>query len=212
MSDLQCPATLLIARHGEARYAGSAMEGVLSDEGDALTDRGRWQVRHLVDQVRSRRVAAVYSSRMAQAVESAELAASELSLLPVAVDGLEEFSVGDLAGVSIHDERAKRVFDAWLLGDLDIGCPGAEDGHLVVKRFTEAIGGIADTHRGEAVLVFTHGGVMSLAIPRVSVNAGRDVAARRFLANCAVAEVEVDADGWRLVTWPGTTDPDPVLV
>jgi len=203
MSDLQCPVTLLISRHGEAEYAQT---GVLSDEGGRLTVTGRDQVRHLTGEVRARRIAAVYSSRMGRAVESAELAALELGLRPVVVDGLQEFSVGDLAGVSFHDERAREVFDSWLVGDLDAGCPGAEDGHFVVKRFTEAIGEIADTHRGETVLVFTHGGAMSLAIPRVAVNAGNDVAAQRFLPDCGVAEVEVDADGWRLVSWPGSSE------
>ena len=130
------------------------------------------QVRVLVEQLVSRRVAAVYSSRMERAVESADLAASELGVRSAAVDGLQEFAAGELAGA-------------------------------VVTRFTKAIEDIADTHRGETVLVLTHGGAMSLAIPRVSVNAGNDVAAQRFLPNCAVAEVEVDADGWRLVSWPG---------
>ncbi|MEO8555481.1 MAG: histidine phosphatase family protein [Actinomycetota bacterium] len=150
MSDLQCPATLLIARHGDAV-----------------------QVRVLVEQVRSRRVAAVYSSRMQRAVESADLAASQLGLQPIAVDGLQELAVGELAGA-------------------------------VLKRFTKAIEEITDMHRGETVLVFAHGGTMSLAIPKVSVNAGNDVAAQRFLPHCVPAEVEVDADGWRLVSWPGS--------
>ncbi|HEX7535406.1 MAG TPA: histidine phosphatase family protein [Dermatophilaceae bacterium] len=204
MSDLQCPATVLIAGHGEAEYA---VAGVLSDEGGRLTETGRGQVHDLAEQVRSHRVAAVYSSRMQRAVESAKLAALALGLQPLVADGLQEFSVGDLAGLGFHDERAQRVFDAWLLGDLRAGCPGGEEGHGVVRRFTEAIGGIADRHRGETVLVFTHSGAMSLAIPRVSVNAGSDFSARRFLASCAVAEVQVDSDGWRLMSWPGTTDP-----
>jgi probable phosphoglycerate mutase len=148
MSDLQCPATMLIARHGDAD-----------------------QVRVLVEQVRPRRVAAVYSSRMDRAVESAELAASELGVRSAEVDGLQESS-----------------------GELAVA---------VLTRFTKAIEGIADVHRGETVLVFAHSGAMSLVIPRLSVNMRNDVAAQRFLSNCAVAEVEVDADGWRLVSWPG---------
>jgi 2,3-bisphosphoglycerate-dependent phosphoglycerate mutase len=203
MSDLQCPATMLVARHGDAGYA---VDSVLSDDDGALTDKGRDQVRHLVDQVRSRRVAAVYSSRMGRAVESAELAAAQLGLRSLAVDGLQEFSVGDLAGVSFHDDRAQQVFDAWLHGDLAAACPGAEDGHTVVKRFKGALDEIADRHRGETVLVFTHGGAMSLAIPRLSVNLRNDLAVQRFLPNCVAAEIEVDADGWRVVTWPGAPD------
>jgi probable phosphoglycerate mutase len=201
MSDLQCPATLLIARHGDAEYA---VDGVMSDDGGALTDKGRAQVRHLVEQVRPRRIAEVYSSTMHRAVQSAELAASDLGVRAIAVDGLQEFAVGELAGVSHKHPRAQLVFDAWLHGDLDIGGPGAEDGHAVVKRFREALDEIADTHRGETVLVFTHGGVMSLAIPRLAVNVRNDLATQRFLPNCVPAEVEVDADGWRLVSWPGS--------
>jgi len=203
MSDLQCPATLLVSRHGDAQYS---VEGVMSDDGGALTDKGRDQVRHLVGQVGSRRVAAVYSSKMGRAVESAELAASELGLHSLAVDGLQEFSVGELAGVSFHDDRAQQVFDAWLHGDLAAACPGAEDGHTVVKRFKGALDVIADRHRGETVLVFTHGGAMSLAIPRLSANLRNDPAAQRFLPSCVAAEIEIDADGWRVLTWPGGTD------
>ena len=204
MSDLHCPATLLIARHGDAQYG---VDGVLSDDGGALTDKGREQVRHLVEQVRPRRIAEVYCSTMDRAVQSAELAASELGVRPVVADGLQEFSVGELAGVSFQDPRAQQVFDGWLHGDLDAGCPGAEDGHAVVKRFREALEEIADTHRGETVLVFTHGGVMSLVVPRLSSNVRNDlVAGQRFLPNCVPAEVEVDADGWRVISWPGSTD------
>lgn len=203
MSDLQCPATLLIARHGDAKYA---VDGVLSDDGGWLTDLGRAQVGELAETLRSRRIAAVYSSRMARAVESGQLAASKLGAKPFAVDGLQEFSVGELAGVSYQDPRAQQVFDAWLHGDLAVGCPGAEDGHAVVERFAKALEVIADTHRGETVLVFTHGGAMSLVIPRLSDNARNDLAAQRFLPNCVPAEVEVDADGWRILFWPGTTD------
>ena len=203
MSDLQCPATLLVARHGDAEYA---LAGVLSDDGGRMTVRGREQVRHLAGQIRARRIAAVYSSRMAPAVESAELAASELGLQHVVVEGLQEFSVGDLAEVSSPDEQTQKVFEAWLLGDLDAACPGAEDGHLVVSRFTKALGEIADLHRGETVLVFSHGGAMGLVLPRVSVNGRNNLATARPLPNCVPAEVEIDGDGWRLISWPGTTD------
>jgi probable phosphoglycerate mutase len=203
MSDLHCPAALLIARHGDAGYL---VDGVLSDDGGWLTDKGREQVRHLVEQVRPRRIAEVYCSTMGRAVQSAELAASELGVRPIAVDGLQEFSVGDLAGVSYRDPRAQQVFDGWLHGDLDAGCPRAENGHAVVKRFKQALEAIADLHRGETVLVFTHGGVMSLVVPRLSADVRNDLAAQRFLPNCVPAEVDVDADGWRIVSWPGSTD------
>ena len=204
MSDLQCPATLLVTRHGEARYA---RPGRLSDDGGELTDLGRAQVTTLATSLLAERVAAVWASTMQRAVESAEIAAEVLGVPARALDGLQEFSVGDLDGVSLVDRRAQVVFDQWLAGDLDAGCPGGEDGHALVRRYREAVETIADLHRGERVLVFSHGGVMSLVIPRLSTNVRRDLAAQRFLPHCAPAELEVDADGWAVRSWPGTTDP-----
>ncbi|MGN6635141.1 MAG: histidine phosphatase family protein [Oryzihumus sp.] len=89
-----------------------------------------------------------------------------------------------------------------MAGDLDAGCPGGEDGHTLVNRYREAVGTIADQHRGETVLVFSHGGVMSLVLPRLALNARNDLAAQRFLPNCVPAELAVDADGWLLRSWP----------
>jgi probable phosphoglycerate mutase len=174
MSDLQCPATLLIACHGEARYA---TDGTGSDDGGGLTERGRGQVRHLVEQVRARRIADVYSSTMVQAVQSAELASSGLGVRRIATAGLQELSVG-------------------------------ENGDAAARRFKEAINEIADARRGETVLVFTHGAVMSLALPLLSLNVRTDHAASQRLPSCVAAEVEVDADGWRIVSWPEWPAPD----
>ena len=69
-----------------------------------------------------------------------------------------------------------------------------------------ALQSIADQHRGEQVLVFTHGGVMSLVLPRVSVNVRNDLAHQRFLPNAVPARVEAGDDGWRVITWPGQVD------
>jgi hypothetical protein len=92
MSDLQCPATLLM---------------VPSEISQA-------QVHQLVEQVRTRRVAAVYSSRAEAAVTSAELAASELGLQPRLVEGLDESSAGfteAIGGISdIHRGESVVVF------------------------------------------------------------------------------------------------------
>ncbi|HEY7988182.1 MAG TPA: histidine phosphatase family protein, partial [Lapillicoccus sp.] len=61
MSDLQCPARFLVARHGEAMYAHPEL---LSDEGGRLTDLGKEQAADLAERLRGERVAAVYTSRL----------------------------------------------------------------------------------------------------------------------------------------------------
>jgi probable phosphoglycerate mutase len=203
VSDLQCPATMLFAAGGEAQCAAG---GVWPQDDDALTEQGRAQVRHFVAQVADRRVAAVYSSAMRRAAESAELAASALGLPVVVLDDLQELSAGDSEPVSCDDQGARHVSHGRVQAGLDIGWPPAQDGRLVVERFGEAIGAIADTYRGETVLVFTDAAVMSLAVRRLSVNVGDHLAGAPNLPHCAVAEVEVDSDGWRLVSWPGPSE------
>lgn len=203
MSDLFCAATLLVARHGDADYPHA---GVLSDDGGWLTDKGRVQVGALVDSLRSRNIAGVYSSPMQRAVESGALAAEQLGVRAGLVNGLEEFSVGALVGRDHDDPELMGVFEAWKAGHLGTFIPGGESGQAVLDRYYGALEEIADQHRGETVLVFSHGGVMSFALPRMGVNVRNDLAAQPFLPNCAVAEISMDADGIVVHSWPGSAD------
>ena len=203
VSDLHCPATLLVARHGDAEYGHPS---VLSDEGGWLTIRGREQVRALAQSLGDRRIARVYTSPLQRAVESGELVATLLDVDAVVVEGLEEFSVGALAGRPHDDPELASVFKAWMHGDPGRFIPGGESGADVLRRYRDALQAIADQHRGETVLVFSHGGVMSFALPRLADPVRQDLLARAFLPNCGAAEVRVDADGFDVVTWPGSID------
>jgi probable phosphoglycerate mutase len=95
------------------------------------------------------------------------------------------------------------VFDRWLDGEASAALPGAETGAELVARFAGALEGIADRHRGETVVVVSHGGVMTLALPAMAGRSAKALAAAAPLDNAAVVEVEGDADGWRIVCWPG---------
>ena len=203
MSDLHCPATLLVARHGDAGYPHAK---VLSDDGGWLTDKGKHQVRELAESLRPRNVAGIWTSRLQRAVESGAIAAQVLGVESRAVDGLEEFSVGALAGRDHDDPELMGVFEAWKAGHLGTFIPGGESGEQVLDRYRRALGEISDQHRGETVLVFTHGGVMSFCLPRMGRNVRSDLAAQMFLPNCAVAEISIDADDVTVVSWPGSAN------
>jgi probable phosphoglycerate mutase len=203
VSDLHCAATLLVTRHGDATYGHPAM---LSDEGGWLTEQGRSQVAELAGALRPRRVARIYSSTMRRAVESGAAAAAVLGTDVVELPGLEEYAVGALAGRPPGDDELQSVFRAWIHGDLGRRVPGGESGAQVLERFRDALQHVADQHRGETVLVFSHGGVMSFALPRLSATTRDDLADRVYLPNCAPVEVEVDGDGFRVVSWPGSAD------
>ncbi len=202
MSDLQCAATLVVARHGDADY----VESWFSDEGGTLTAAGRRQAERLAESLASRRIARVWSSDSSRAVQTAEIVAARLDVGVEVRKPLREVDLGDLLGKPFDVDLIHQVTDQWYAGDLQPGFPGGENGEQVIARYHDQLAEIADLHRGETVLVFTHGGVMSFVLPRIATPVRNDLVAREFLPNCEPAELEVDADGVRVLSWPGTSD------
>ena len=196
MSSLQCPARILVARHGEAEYETDRC----GDDGGSLTALGRRQARDLAERLRGERIARVWTSPLSRAVQTAEIAAAGLDVGVVVREGLREYGVGALAGTDA-DEKAELEpdFRAWTDGDDDATIPGGEPVRQIVARVQAVLEEVADEHPGEAVLVVGHGGAILATLPQL-VGLPRHRGAGVTLAHCAVIELEKDADGWRLVS------------
>ena len=147
---LHCPATLLVAGHGEA---GSARALAQALAGEHLSE--------------------VISSTDPQARESAEAIAADLDLPVGVVVGLEEISAGE-------DEQA------------------------VLARYRDALEGLSDTHRGLTVLVLSHPEVMSRALLALADTVPAGARTASVLPAAVPARVEVDGDGVRILSWPGS--------
>lgn len=204
MSDLFCPARFFVARHGDAAY--ETPRGVITEAGGWLTPLGLSQARELGESLRTENIATVVCSNVARAQETARVAAEMLGVDWTSLPGFEEYRVGELVGQRFGDAGMQRVLAAWMDGDLDAAFPGGESGLDVVNRYREALRDLADQYRGESVLVISHGGVMSLALPRLSTNVRNDLARRQYIPNAVPAEVLVDADSFRIEHWPGKAD------
>lgn len=195
MSMLHCPATVLLARHGEAAYEARTW----SDEGGSLTGDGRAQAAALADRLHGRRVVHVYVSTMARAVQTAEIAAAKLGVGVTTRLGLQEFSVGSFMDVERDTDPFAETFAQWLDGDLTARVDGGESGDEVVGRARSVLDDLADAHPGETVLVVAHGGILTVAI-RNLLTFESGVTPKQF-ANCSFAETELRSDGWRLTGW-----------
>ena len=193
MTSLQCATTVIVARHAEAEYES----GEWADEGGSLTALGRRQAAALGEELAGRRVAHVWASPLARAVQTAEIAASRLGVGVTTRHGLREFGAGEHAGTPMDVDPFLQTYLRWLDGDLDVRMPGSETGREIADRVGLVLREVADAHPGETVLVVSHGGAMGIGIP----NLCRMEAEQTLLENCATVEVLADADAWVCTRW-----------
>jgi probable phosphoglycerate mutase len=181
-----------VARHGEAEYESAKWNG----EGGSLTHLGRRQAAELADSLSAQRVAHVWCSTLARAVQTAEIVAARLGIGVTTRQGLCEFGPGSLGGPRDLDPF-EESYRAWMAGDLDVRLPGGETGREIADRFDEVLREVADAHPGETVLVVSHGGAIGLGVPAI---ARMEVELVR-LGNCETVEVRADADAWVCTRW-----------
>ena len=189
MSDLHCPARVFLARHGEAEYETP----LLMNHGGSLTTAGRAQARELGERLREERVAHVYTSVSSRAVQTAELAAAALGTGVTVREGLVELALGDALGRPAGDGYFDEAMSAWLTGDVDAKAPGSESAAEIAARVRPVLDELADRHRGEAILVVTHGGAIVATLAVLAFVPGRST----HVPNGASYELLRDADGWR---------------
>lgn len=193
MSDVHCPARIIVARHGEAEYETPEMNAT----GGSLTMLGRKQAGDLGERLRTERVAAVMCSELSRAVQTAEIAAGVLGL-PVRVrERLHEYPAGDYLGHPYEHGFFDAMVRAWLAGDLSRGVPGGETGQETADRVLGVLEDVADQFRGETVLVVSHGGVI-LALWGAIAPGSPDAPASDLVLNGSSYVFEHDADGWRV--------------
>ncbi|WP_426561720.1 GNAT family N-acetyltransferase [Angustibacter sp. McL0619] len=204
MSDLQCPATVLVLRHGQS--AGNVSRRLSSAApGGELTEQGRQQARDAAARLVDRNVARVYASPLLRAQQTAQIVAQVVGAGEVQVlDEVREFSLGECEGSETDEDwaRVDGLFDAWLDGHLSHTLPGGESGLEVLSRVRAGLESVADQHRGETVVVVSHGGAMALALPLLAGDVRDDRARGSGVPNCGVVEMQGDADGWQLLAWP----------
>lgn len=148
--------TLLLARHGESDW--NAQKRWQGHADRPLTRRGRDQATSLAERLDAFPLAAIYSSDLLRARETAAAVARRRRLEISCRDDLREVDVGSWSGRS-RDElevAAPEQVARWLDGDK--GWEGGESYEQMADRVVAAVTEIAATHPTEHVLVVTHGG------------------------------------------------------
>ncbi len=202
--------TLLLLRHGETtwnlsgRWQGQAVD-------TPLTDLGREQARIVARRLRSYPISAIYSSDLVRAFETAQIVGRLLGLEPVPEPRLRESDIGAWMGLTWEEITARFPDEvAAMFAGQDVRRGGGESFAELHARLAAAVENIAARHRGETVLLVSHGAALrSLAAHAL----GADLAQMHRLAiggNTALSVVQVRSRGLRLVSYNDTAHLDGV--
>jgi probable phosphoglycerate mutase len=199
---------LYLVRHGETdENKNQIFQG---QHGTALNEAGRAQASRLAARFARERFAALYSSDLPRARETADILGAALGLPPALDADLREIFLGTWQGLSFAQIAAQfpDEWKAWREGAPDLRRGGGETYAELAVRITRAIGRIADAHAGGTALIVSHGAALKTFAGEVlGMSPGSLLWLRSFRVqgNTGVSVVEREDDGrFRMVVWNDT--------
>jgi 2,3-bisphosphoglycerate-dependent phosphoglycerate mutase len=183
-------ATLLLTRHGETdwnrehRFQGHA--------DPPLNAAGREQARELSARLESEPLAAVFTSPLRRALETAEAVAGAHDIPVVPEGGLRECDLGSWTGLTRSDveQRDPEGFRRWL--EYGHGWADGESYEELGERVVATLLRIADSRDGATVAVVTHGGPIRATLAAAAgVSYGEARLHSPPIGNCAVFRIVV---------------------
>jgi 2,3-bisphosphoglycerate-dependent phosphoglycerate mutase len=183
--------TILLARHGETDWN---RENRFQGHADPpLNETGRAQAAELAAALANAPIAAVYSSPLRRAFETAQIVGAPHGLQPVPVDALREVDVGSWQGLTRAEieERFPEQFARWL--DYEQGWEDGESYDEMGQRVLAALLELAAAHEDERILVVSHGGPVRAAYAVADATTHSEARRRGpVVANAFVAEFAVE--------------------
>lgn len=190
-----------VVRHGESTWNA---DGRYQGQTDVpLSHIGILQASTLAERLTGQSFAAVYSSDLLRASQTAQTVAERLAGSPsVQLDpGLREINVGELSGLVISDIRAKypAYLSALQADPWATRRPGGESMEDLFNRCGETFQTIRARHPGQRVLVFTHGGVVRVAVGLALGGVPANAWARLNVSNTSISRVLLGNDSGALL-------------
>lgn len=184
MTTVSDTTTLLYIRHGEVpgnnpsssdySYTGCKVDPSLTDKGRLQAQTCAEKLVQLQEQDAIGKIAAIYSSTLKRAQETAQESACRLGLEVQLRHDLREIDWGCANGKRVQEMQEQygtlekqveeRYPDRKVRWDYFPVFPGAETLNALLKRTTAEFETIASSHRGKTIVIFGHGRVLKTLI------------------------------------------------
>jgi broad specificity phosphatase PhoE len=186
---------LLLLRHAETS-APDRFHGAESDVG--LGGRGLLQSAAVARDLASERPAAIYSSAMRRAVETARPIAAACDLELQVVPELHERRMGPLSGLTREEgldayTEAKR---RWMSGEIDYTHPGGESYADIRRRVVPVLNRVVSGAEGKTIVVVAHGVVIRVFLSSVLPGTGPGDFEGFAIDNVGVNDLRWDGTAW----------------
>ncbi|RZC83433.1 hypothetical protein C5167_046219 [Papaver somniferum] len=192
-------AEIVLVRHGETTWNNAGrIQGSLESE---LNEAGWKQADAIAARLgKELKPAAIYSSDLKRAKNTAEMISKAFHIPEVIeVPDLKERHVGSLQGYywSEIQEKEPEAYLAFFSSEKDLEIPGGgESFNQLCERSVSALEEIASKHKGERVIVVTHGGVLRAIYMAVT---GKPSAGK--IMNASINVVHLTEKKWVFKTW-----------
>ncbi|MEP6791113.1 MAG: histidine phosphatase family protein [Ramlibacter sp.] len=206
---------LILIRHGETDWNRELRFQGHVDV--ALNQVGLEQARRLAGRLAGETAHGVYASDLLRTQQTAQPLSRQLGLQVVPDAALREQSFGRVDGMKVDDikEQHPEAWAGWLRFEEDFCMPGGESTRQFHSRVMDAVQRIAAAHRGETMVVVTHGGVLDM-VYRTAKSLGLNGPRQSDIPNAGFNRVKVHADGgveimaWADVAHLADLPPQPV--
>ncbi len=180
-----------VIRHAESEANAGGYFASHSDS--PLTERGRQQVKALVEALGAATLDAVFSSDLSRAVHTVTPIADARGLAVSQTQLLRERNMGQLTGMSF--DAAKTAFpDVWrrlVARDPTVVPPGGESQIDLGDRVRRALEEILPKHRGQSVLIGSHGGTIHHLVRQLLGVTGHEAGFWLAVSNASVTRVDL---------------------
>jgi probable phosphoglycerate mutase len=195
---------IYLLRHGETDW--NAIRRVQGQIDIGLNARGRQQASLLAQALAQTPLAAVHSSDLQRAHDTALAVAGPHGLPVTTTPALRERSFGGFEGKLYGElrEHFPDAYDAYITRDIDARYPDGERATESLRQFSErsvaAVERLASAHRGQTIAIVAHGGVLDCLYRAAT---GMDLAvARNFdIFNASINRFRFDGSRFSIVLW-----------
>jgi broad specificity phosphatase PhoE len=184
--------TIILARHGETDWNRERRWQGQADP--PLNELGREQSRRLAESLAGVPLAAVYSSDLRRAVETATIVAERTGVDVAPLPELREIDIGEWSGLTSEEIEDAYPENYRRLQETGRGWESGETYQQLGERVVVAVKRIAAGHPGDQILVVAHGGAIRSLLAHAE---GLDYLEHRRrrggpVENCALCRIAVE--------------------